>query len=105
MRKIHWGLYWRLYMQSIDIFDTAIFRDVYEPKDIFYLVEKELGNCYAEKRILAEKLAKQEKGCYNYETIRLWTVVMVKLEDMVQTQGHHIVDTSLTTFFHHFRHG
>lgn len=56
-------------MQSIDIFDTAIFRDVYEPKDIFYLVEKQLGNCYAEKRILAEKLARQEKGCYNYNDI------------------------------------
>ena len=36
---------------SLDIFDTAIFRDVYDPKDIFSLIAPDFQN----KRILAER--------------------------------------------------
>lgn len=44
-------------MESIDIFDTAIFRDVYEPKDIFTLIEKKIGRDFKKRRIEAENKA------------------------------------------------
>ena len=37
-------------MESIDIFDTALFRDVYEPTDIFQLLEDVFGNNFKQKR-------------------------------------------------------
>ena len=37
-------------MESIDIFDTALFRDVYEPADIFQLLEDVFGNNFKQKR-------------------------------------------------------
>lgn len=49
-------------MNSIDIFDTAIFRDVYEPTDIFQLVEDVVGNNFKKQRIDAEKKAQQQFG-------------------------------------------
>ena len=54
-------------MDSIDIFDTAIFRDVYEPKDIFKLLEKQLGSGFAQKRIDAEKKAHER---YKFPTLK-----------------------------------
>lgn len=44
-------------MESIDIFDTAIFRDVYLPTDIFQLIEDIVGNNFKRKRIDAENQA------------------------------------------------
>ena len=41
-------------MESLDVFDTAIFRDVYEPKDIFKLIEAKVGNDFYKKRVDAE---------------------------------------------------
>lgn len=49
-------------MESIDIFDTAIFRDVYEPKDIFKLIEQKVGRQFTTKRIEAENKAHQRFG-------------------------------------------
>lgn len=52
---------------SFDIFDTLLKRDVFLPKDVFYLVEKQYNSMqedcksgYAEKRRLAEKRARAE---------------------------------------------
>lgn len=56
-------------MESIDIFDTAIFRDVYEPVDIFSLVEKKVGNSFRVKRQQAEKQAHQRYGFPNINQI------------------------------------
>ena len=47
-------------MDSIDIFDTAIFRDVYEPTDIFQLVEDVVGNGFKKQRIDAESKAHKQ---------------------------------------------
>ena len=44
-------------MDSIDIFDTAIFRDVFEPTDIFLLLEDIFGKGFKQKRIEAEQKA------------------------------------------------
>ena len=44
-------------MNSIDIFDTAIFRDVFEPTDIFLLLEDIFGKGFKQKRIEAEQKA------------------------------------------------
>lgn len=44
-------------MESIDVFDTAIFRDVYEPRDIFTLIENEVGHNFRKLRIEAENKA------------------------------------------------
>lgn len=54
-------------MESIDIFDTAIFRDVYEPKDIFKLIENKVGKQFATKRIAAENKAHAK---YQYPNIQ-----------------------------------
>lgn len=53
-------------MDSIDIFDTAIFRDVYEPTDIFQLLEDIFGNNFKQKRIEAENKAHKQ---YKFPTI------------------------------------
>jgi len=47
-------------MESIDIFDTAIFRDVFEPTDIFTLIERKVGRNFKINRIQAEKRARQK---------------------------------------------
>ena len=44
-------------MESIDVFDTAIFRDVYEPRDIFKLIENKVGKDFYKKRVEAENKA------------------------------------------------
>lgn len=53
-------------MESIDIFDTAIFRDVYEPKDIFQLLGDVFGNNFKQARIDAENKAHKQ---YKFPTI------------------------------------
>lgn len=58
-------------MISLDVFDTAIFRDVYEPRDIFTLVENKVGNDFRKRRVEAENKASQIrfytlKDIYNY---------------------------------------
>lgn len=50
---------------SIDVFDTAIFRTVFEPKDIFKLVEEKVGGDFYNKRIEAEAKAAQKFTYYN----------------------------------------
>lgn len=50
---------------SLDVFDTAIFRTVYEPKDIFKLVEGKVGGDFYNKRIEAEAKAAQKFTYYN----------------------------------------
>ena len=54
---------------SLDVFDTAIYRTVYEPKDIFKLVEKEVGNNFYQKRIEAEEKAARKFKYYNIADI------------------------------------
>lgn len=49
-------------MDSLDIFDTAIFRDVYEPKDIFQLLEDVFGHGFKQQRIDAESKAHKVFG-------------------------------------------
>lgn len=56
-------------MESLDIFDTAVFRDVYEPKDIFTLVEQKVGNNFRAKRIEAEKQTSKQFPFYNIDQI------------------------------------
>ena len=56
-------------MQSIDVFDTAIYRDVYEPRDIFTLVEQKVGKLFRKRRIEAEQRAAQLNKFYNYTDI------------------------------------
>lgn len=56
-------------MDSIDIFDTAIFRDVYEPTDIFQLLEDIFGNNFKQKRIEAENKAHKQYKFPNIQEI------------------------------------
>lgn len=56
-------------MESIDIFDTAIFRDVYEPTDIFTLVGQKLGKNFKINRVQAENLARQKNQFYTIKDI------------------------------------
>lgn len=52
-------------MDSIDIFDTAIFRDVYQPTDIFQLIEDAGSKNFKQKRIDAENRAYKQFGFPN----------------------------------------
>lgn len=54
---------------SFDIFDTALLRCVYKPTDLFFLIEKEVGNDFYSKRIEAEKKAREENPFYNLSDI------------------------------------
>lgn len=56
-------------MESLDVFDTAIFRDVYQPKDIFTLVEQSVGDDFARRRVEAEKKASAKKPFYTITDI------------------------------------
>ena len=44
-------------------------------------------------------------GIVCLKSIGLRTVMVVKLEDVVQAEGHHIVDAGLTRTFHQRGHG
>lgn len=54
---------------SLDIFDTAIVRDVYHPSDIFKLIEEEVGNNFFDKRVEAEIKASKEVDNYGLADI------------------------------------
>lgn len=56
-------------MDSIDVFDTALFRDVYEPKDIFTLIEHNVYNNFRTRRIEAEKKASSINRFYSLKDI------------------------------------
>lgn len=56
-------------MRSFDVFDTAIFRTVYKPTDIFDLIEKEVGNNFKLKRIEAENKASKKNPYYSIDEI------------------------------------
>ena len=64
---------------TFDVFDTLITRDVYEPQDVFYFVEKRYNNLYhcncdfMTKRINAEKNARKK---YTYTEINLYEIFL-----------------------------
>lgn len=56
-------------MISFDVFDTAVFRRVYKPTDIFRLLEDKMGNDFYNKRLYAEDKAREENPYYTLEDI------------------------------------
>ena len=50
---------------SLDVFDTAIFRKVFKPTDIFNLVEESVGSDFKAQRILAQDKARRKSIYYN----------------------------------------
>lgn len=52
-------------MKSIDIFDTALFRDVYEPRDVFSCVSED----FRARRIEAERVAATKNPFYTIDDI------------------------------------
>ena len=50
---------------SLDVFDTAIFRKVFKPTDIFNLVEENVGSNFKAQRILAQDKARRKSIYYN----------------------------------------
>lgn len=56
-------------MESLDVFDTALFRDVYQPRDIFSLIEEKVGNSFRKKRIEAEQKAASKNRFYGLKEI------------------------------------
>lgn len=52
-------------INSLDVFDTALLRNVYLPTDIFRLVEQEVANNFYNKRIDAENKAREKNFYYN----------------------------------------
>ena len=56
-------------MDSIDVFDTAVFRDVYQPTDIFTLIENEVGGNFKKRRIEAENKAASIQRFYSLSDI------------------------------------
>lgn len=54
---------------SFDVFDTAIFRKVYKPTDIFDLVEKKVGKNFKKLRLEAQEMARRKKRNYTLSDI------------------------------------
>lgn len=54
---------------SFDVFDTAIFRKVYKPTDIFDLVENKVGKNFKKLRLEAQDKARRKKANYNLNDI------------------------------------
>ena len=52
-------------MKSLDVFDTALLRNVYEPTDIFKLVEQKIGHNFEKRRKEAEGIARTKNFFYN----------------------------------------
>lgn len=78
---------------SFDVFDTAIRRTVYEPVDIFTLIEEKIGRNFKNRRIEAEKKACKEFRFYNIQDIYTFlpdfdyaTEVAVELENCIPNQ-------------------
>ena len=66
---------------SLDVFDTALFRTVYLPTDIFKLIEQEVGNNFYEKRLEAENKARERNFYYNiYDIYKFLPEFNVKTE-------------------------
>ncbi len=55
-------IYRDLKVISFDVFDTAVVRETFRPKDIFDIVEARYGNGFKEQRMLAERQAKAKSG-------------------------------------------
>lgn len=72
-------------LRSFDIFDTAIFRKVFEPQDIFTLIEEERGDNFKEKRIEAEKKASEKNHFYTLEEIYEF-LPEFSMEDEINTE-------------------
>ncbi len=51
-------------MISLDIFDTALFRRVYKPVDVYKIVEERVGKDFYNKRLEAENKAREEDPYY-----------------------------------------
>ena len=75
-------------MESIDIFDTALFRDVYEPTDIFQLLEDVFGNNFKQKRIDAENRARKQCDFYNIDQIYTFLPGFDKQEEIKMELSH-----------------
>lgn len=75
-------------MESIDIFDTALFRDVYEPTDIFQLLEDVFGNNFKQKRIDAENRARKQCDFYNIDQIYSFLPGFDKQEEIKMELSH-----------------
>ena len=56
-------------MISFDVFDTALLRNVYLPTDIFKLIEEQVGKDFYNKRIEAEKKAREKNIYYSLDDI------------------------------------
>ena len=54
---------------SFDVFDTAIFRKVYKPTDIFDLVEKKVDKNFKKLRLEAQDIARRRKRNYTLSDI------------------------------------
>lgn len=76
-------------MESLDIFDTAIFRDVYEPKDIFTLLEQKIGNNFRSKRIEAEAKASKQYPFYNIKQIYSF-LPEFNIQDEIDMEMNHV---------------
>ncbi|MBR4328561.1 MAG: hypothetical protein IKP71_01810, partial [Candidatus Riflebacteria bacterium] len=56
-------------MKSLDVFDTALLRTVYQPTDIFKLVEQDVCRDFYQKRREAERQASIKYPFYNVYNI------------------------------------
>ena len=66
---------------SLDVFDTALLRNVYLPTDIFKVIEQEVSRNFYNKRVEAEKQAKEQYPYYNiYDIYRFLPEFDVNLE-------------------------
>ena len=72
-------------LRSFDIFDTAVSRKVFEPQDIFTLIEEEKGNNFKEKRIEAEKKASEKNHYYTLEEVYEF-LPEFSIEDEINTE-------------------
>ena len=50
---------------SLDVFDTALFRKVFKPTDIFNLIEENVGNNFKAQRLLAQDKARKKNVYYD----------------------------------------
>lgn len=59
-------------MDSIDIFDTALFRSTYKPRDMLKYIESKIGRDFYARRIDAENKASAKYTHYNIDQIYEW---------------------------------
>ena len=81
-------------LKSFDVFDTAIIRAVYEPKDIFTLIEQKVGKDFYKKRVDAEiKLKKTNRFCTLKDIYQLLPEFDPSLYPSVKSSGPEIVSS------------